>query len=158
MSERRVEQVRVVSARPEMTAALMESTGLDEEMLRAVVDSFYTKVRADDLLGPIFDARIRDWGPHLARMTEFWSSVALMTGRYHGSPALAHADLPVTWTHFERWLALFRQTAEDLCPPEGAAHLIERAERIARSLHMVVENATSRGAPSLRPPAPAGGA
>lgn len=140
------------SARPAITAALMEETGLDEAILRNLVHRFYDKVRADDLLGPIFAARITDWGPHLERMVAFWCSVALMTGRYHGAPVPAHASLPVTWTHFGRWLDLFRQTATETCPPAGAAHVIERAERIARSLHMAVED-TARGAgvtPSLR--------
>ena len=59
---------------------------------------------------------------------------------------------PVTWVHFDRWLALFRQTAEEVCPPEGAAHVILRAERIARSLHMAVEDTArgARAAPALR--------
>ena len=83
-------------------------------------------------------------------MTAFWSSVALMTGRYHGSPVVAHAGLPVTWAHFERWLALFGQTARETCPPEGAAYLVERAENIARSLHMAVEDAVP-GPPRWRP-------
>jgi hemoglobin len=132
-----------------MTAALMAETGLDEAMLGELVDRFYAKVRADRVLGPIFEARIADWGPHLERMTAFWSSVALMTGRYHGSPVAAHGGLPVDWGHFERWLGLFRETAREVCPPEGAAHLIERAERIAQSLHMAIEDATPGGVPSL---------
>lgn len=142
----------IVSARPGITAALMAETGLNEEMLRDLVHRFYAKVRADPVLGPVFVARIHDWGPHLDRMVAFWSSVALMTGRYHGAPMPAHATLPVTWAHFDRWLALFRETARDVCPPEGAAHVVERAERIARSLHMAVED-TARDAapaPSLR--------
>lgn len=142
----------ISSARPEITAALMAETGLDEGILRDLVHGFYGRVRADAVLGPIFAARIRDWAPHLERMVAFWSSVALMTGRYHGAPMPAHATLPVTWVHFDRWLALFRQTAEEVCPPEGAAHVILRAERIARSLHMAVED-TARGAgaaPALR--------
>ncbi|MBS0564847.1 MAG: group III truncated hemoglobin [Proteobacteria bacterium] len=138
-------QPRIVSARPAITAALMAETGLDEDMLRALVHRFYARVRADDLLAPVFAARIADWGPHLERMVDFWSSVALMTGRYHGAPMPAHATLPVTWAHFERWLALFRQTAGEECPPAGAAHVIERAERIARSLFMAVEE-TARAA------------
>jgi hemoglobin len=128
------------SARPEITAQLMQATGLDESLLRELVHRFYEKVRADEMLGPIFAARVEDWGPHLERMGEFWSSVALMTGRYHGAPVPKHAPLPVDWGHFERWLALFRETAAEVCPPEGAAHVIERAERVARSLHMAVED------------------
>ena len=111
-------------------------------------------MRADDLIGPIFAARIEDWGPHLERMTAFWSSVALMTGRYHGSPVVAHAGLPVSWAHFERWLALFGETAREICPPEGAAYLVERAENIARSLPW--RSRTRRGG-SLAPPAGGGG-
>jgi|GEM_PF-4084376 len=38
--------------------------------------------------------------------------------------------------HFTRWLELFRQTANDLCPPEIAALFIARAENIARSLQL----------------------
>ncbi|MBK0401318.1 group III truncated hemoglobin [Limibaculum sp. M0105] len=124
-----------------MTAALSARTGLDENVLRALVDRFYAKVRRDQVLGPIFEAHVKDWAPHLERMVAFWSSVALMTGRYHGRPVPAHTPLPVTGAHFERWLVLFRETAREVCSPEGAAHVIERAERIARSLQMAVEDA-----------------
>uniref|UniRef100_UPI003B518FE1 group III truncated hemoglobin n=1 Tax=Roseovarius indicus TaxID=540747 RepID=UPI003B518FE1 len=139
----------IVSARPEMTAEIMAKTGLDERKLSALVHRFYDRVRRDAVLGPIFAERIDNWGPHLERMVAFWSSVALMTGRYHGAPMPAHVSLPVEWRHFERWLALFRETAIETCPPEGAAHVIDRAERIARSLHMAVEDAKPRTIPSL---------
>ena len=142
----------VASARPEITAALMAETGLDEHILRNLVHRFYDRVRADAVLGPVFAERIADWTPHLERMVAFWSSVALMTGQYHGAPMPAHAELPVTWAHFDRWLALFRATAEEVCPPAGAALVIDRAGRIARSLHMAVED-TARAAgkaPSLQ--------
>jgi hemoglobin len=82
-------------------------------------------------------------------MVAFWSSVALMTGRYHGRPVPAHVGLPVGWAQFERWLALFRETARETCPPEGAAHVIERAERIARSLHFAVEDAARADADAV---------
>lgn len=132
---------QIASARPEMTAAIMAETGLDEEILRDLVHSFYDKVRRDAVLGPIFAARISDWDPHLERMVAFWSSVALMTGRYHGRPVPAHTPLPIHGAHFERWLGLFRETAREVCSPAGAAHVIERAERIARSLHIAVTEA-----------------
>lgn len=138
MQDTGTERSAVVSARPKLTAALMEETGLDDGILTALVHQFYAKVRADAVLGPIFDARISDWGPHLDRMVAFWSSVALMTGRYHGAPMSAHAGLPIDWTHFERWLALFEETAREACTADGAAHVIVRAERIAYSLHAAV--------------------
>lgn len=137
------------SARPAMTAALMAETGLDEAILTTLVYRFYDKVRADPVLGPIFAARITDWEPHLARMVEFWGSVALMTGCYHGSPVAKHADLPVTWAHFERWLVLFRETAGEACPPAGAAHVIARAERIGRSLNFAIEDAAREHAGAI---------
>ena len=145
------ETPQFASARPEMTAAITAQTGLDEEVLRELVHAFYDRVRADAMLGPIFAARITDWAPHLERMVAFWSSVALMSGRYHGRPVPAHTPLPVDAAHFERWLALFRTTAHEVCTPAGAAHVIERAERIALSLHMAVQSAqTARdAAPTL---------
>lgn len=130
------------SARPAMTASLMAETGLDEVVLTTLVNRFYDKVRADTVLGPIFAARITDWPSHLARMVEFWSSVALMSGCYHGSPVTMHVGLPVTRAHFDHWLVLFRETATEVCPPAGAAHVIARAERIARSLNIAIEEAT----------------
>ena len=85
--------------------------------------------------------QVSDWPPYLARMVDFWSSVALMTGRYHGAPVPAQTGLPVTTAHFKRWLALFRETAREVCTPDGADHVITRAERIARSLDMAVQGA-----------------
>ncbi|WP_375262808.1 group III truncated hemoglobin [Palleronia sp.] len=142
-----------LSARPAVTAELMDRTGLNEALLTELVHRFYGRVRADAVLGPIFAARIDDWEPHLERMVAFWSSVALMTGRYHGAPVPKHASLPVTWSDFERWLKLFRETAHEVCSPDGAAHVIERAERIARSLFMAVqdaEQAVPGAVPNLR--------
>lgn len=129
------------SARPQMTAELMAKTGLTDDVLKRLVHGFYDRVRRDPSLGPIFDERIHDWGPHLERMVEFWSSVALMTGRYHGAPMPKHLTLPVDRSHFDQWLALFRQTAKEVCSPEGAVWVIERAERIAFSIHANVEDA-----------------
>ncbi|RKF15350.1 group III truncated hemoglobin [Roseovarius spongiae] len=124
-----------------MTREIMKRTGLTEAVLTDLVHGFYGKIRRDPVLGPIFAERITDWGPHLAKMVDFWSSVALMTGRYHGAPVPKHVGLPVTWTHFDRWLDLFRETAGEVCTPEGAAHVIQRAGRIARSLHMASQDA-----------------
>lgn len=124
-----------------MTAEIAAQTGITEAMIERLVHAFYDKVRADAVLAPIFDARITDWGPHLAQMCEFWSSVALMTGRYHGTPMVKHMPLPVDAGHFDRWLSLFEATAHEVCPPEAAAHVLERARRIAASLELGIANA-----------------
>lgn len=122
--------------RAEAIAAIAERTGIDETLIDRLVRAFYDRVRADSLLGPVFEARIGDWEPHLERMVRFWSSVALMSGRYHGQPMEVHARLPIDARHFDRWLDIFEATAREACAPPAAAHFIERARRIAQSLEL----------------------
>jgi hemoglobin len=132
-------------------ADITARTGIDEPMIERLVRAFYARIRTDAVLAPIFAARIIDWELHLARMCAFWSSVALMSGRYHGQPFQAHMSLPIGASHFARWLTLFADTAHEICPPAAAAHFIERAQRIARSLMLGL--AATRGAPQeLRSP------
>jgi hemoglobin len=126
--------------REKITAEITERTGITEEMIERLVRRFYEKVRADEMLAPVFEARIHDWEPHLRQMFAFWSSVALMTGRYHGTPMVKHMPLPIDAAHFDRWLALFEATARELCPLEAAAHFVERARRIAASLELGIAN------------------
>ena len=129
--------------RAAFSAEVTARTGIDEAMIHLLVHSFYDRIRADDNLGPVFAERIADWEPHLERMCTFWSSVALMTGRYHGRPMQKHAALPVDASHFDQWLALFVETAREVCPPVAADLFIEKARMIAESLELGV--ATHRG-------------
>lgn len=122
-----------------------DTAGIDEAMIERLVHDFYAKIREDDLIGPIFASRIRDWDPHLVRMCSFWSSVVLSTGRYDGQPLALHLALPIEGEHFDRWLRLFGETARATCPPAAAALFSERAERIAQSIEMGL--ADSRGGP-----------
>lgn len=115
---------------------IVARTGIDEAMIERVVRAFYRRVMEDPLLAPVFAAKVRDWDAHIAKMCAFWSSVALMSGRYHGQPMTAHLSLPVDTPHFDRWLAIFARTAHDLCPPPAARHFLERAHRIADSLEL----------------------
>jgi hemoglobin len=128
--------VDTTERRERITAGIVARTGVDEAMIERLVHSFYAKIREDALLAPVFDARIRNWDLHLQRMCAFWSSVALMSGRYHGSPMTKHLPLPVDAAHFDRWLALFEETARKVCPPEAEAHFVERARHIAESLEL----------------------
>ena len=62
---------------------------ISEHGIGRLVDEFYAKVRADPELAPIFERAIPgDWGPHLTKMRDFWSSVLLTSGRYKGNPVL----------------------------------------------------------------------
>src|SRR3546814_16250661 len=103
-------------------------------MIEDLVHRFYARVREDALLGPVFEERVADWGSHLQRMCSFWSSVALMTGRYHGRPMEKHLPLRVDDEHFDRWLALFEEVAREACPPASAGHLVARARRLDENI------------------------
>lgn len=116
--------------------AVTRQTGIDEAMIERLVTGFYADVRGDPLLAPIFAAIVDDWAPHLEQMCAFWSSVVLMTGRYHGRPMEKHLPLPVGAAHFDRWLALFETAARRECPPAAGELFIERAHRIAESLEL----------------------
>lgn len=112
---------------------------LDEAMIRAVVDSFYAKARQDDVIGPVFNRVIAeaDWPEHLTKIASFWSSMLLGTGTYGGRPMPKHMAIPeLSDAHFLRWLKLFRETAESICPPEVAALFVERSERVGNSFRM----------------------
>jgi hemoglobin len=126
----------VAARRAEIKAEIAQRTGIDEAMIERLARTFYARVREDRNLAPIFEARIGDWELHLGRMCAFWSSVALLSGEYHGQPMAKHLPLPVDARHFDRWLELFEETAREVCPEIAASHFIERARRIAESLEL----------------------
>lgn len=118
--------------------------GIDEAVVSNVVHTFYARVRSDPDLGPIFDEAVHDWPRHLERLTDFWSSVTLMTGAYKGQPMQAHFRLPhLPDALFVRWLDLFRGTLRDVCTPEQSEVFMVRAERIADNFRFGL--ATLRG-------------
>ena len=127
--------------RAAIVALTQKETGIDETMIEALVRAFYARVRQDSSLAPIFESRIAEWEPHLGNMFAFWSSLTLQTGRYHGQPMAKHMPLLVDARHFDRWLALFEETARDVCPPAAAERFIERARRVAESLELGVAGA-----------------
>jgi hemoglobin len=111
-----------------------------EEALSLLVERFYERVREDASLGPVFDGASNDWPKHLERLTAFWSSVMLTSGRYKGRPLPAHLKHAEAMTpeHFERWLALWEETASELFAPEPASAFVAKAQRIAESLSLGV--------------------
>jgi hemoglobin len=127
--------------RAAIVAVTRKETGIDEAIIEKLIRAFYVRVRKDALLAPIFVSRISAWEPHLDNMFAFWSSLTLQTGRYHGQPMAKHMPLAVDARHFDRWLALFEETARDICPPAAAERFIERARRVAESLELGVASA-----------------
>jgi len=125
--------------------------GLDDALVAAVVERFYERARPDEIIGPVFDRVIaaEAWPAHLETITDFWSSMLLGTQRYHGRPMPKHLVLDeLSDRHFVRWLALFKLTVEELCPPQVANLFIDRAERVAQSFRLGL--AQHRGLDSTR--------
>jgi hemoglobin len=111
---------------------------ITDPAILALVDRFYAKARRDPLIGPVFNRAVADWDEHLRKLCDFWSSVMLTTGRYKGNPMAAHLKLPIQPEFFERWLALWQETAGEVFAPEPAALFREKAGRIADSLKLAL--------------------
>ena len=109
---------------------------LDESRIAALVDRFYDTVRADPLLGPVFNPRVDDWDAHKVLMTSFWAMVALRSGNYRGNPLAKHQPLPIGVEHFQRWLELWRATAGEVLDAESAALMTGYAERIGYGMRV----------------------
>jgi hemoglobin len=124
---------------------------ITEDAIRLLLARFYGRVRLDPQLGPVFARAVgmtdADWAPHLARVSDFWSSVMLRSGRYQGDPFSVHLRLPdLEPAMFDRWLALFGEASAELFEPDVAEIFRERAERIAGSLRMgLFERLPARG-------------
>ena len=114
---------------------------LAEQDLAKLIPEFYARVRADPVLGPIFNGAVDDWDEHLEKLQAFWSSVMLTSGRYKGQPMVAHMrhEGAMSAANFDRWLALWQRTTEDILDSEKAAALQEKAARIAESLQLGIQ-------------------
>lgn len=113
---------------------------ITEAQIAALIPRFYSRVRADPLIGPVFDGAIDDWPPHLEKLMAFWSSVMLTTGRYKGNPMMAHMKHlgAITPQMFDRWLSLWADVTSADLPQALAAALQDKAARIAQSLKLAL--------------------
>lgn len=108
--------------------------------VKLLVNTFYEKVRADDLIGPIFNGVIEErWPDHLEKMYRFWQTVLLQEHTYNGRPFPPHAQLPVDVSHFERWLSLFKSTVSENFEGPKADEAIWRAQKMAQMFHSKIE-------------------
>ncbi|WP_107313636.1 group III truncated hemoglobin [Burkholderia metallica] len=128
----------VLPASPEPAPARPRDAEPTEENIRDLVYAFYDRVRADPLLGPVFDAKLAGrWDDHLPKMVTFWSSLVLGTKGYRGNVQQAHQPLDgIEPAHFSRWLSLFLKTVETRYAPPAAIRFMEPALRIAQSLQL----------------------
>lgn len=99
------------------------------EDIKLLVDTFYSKVASDALLGPVF-AHV-NWPHHLPIMYNFWSSMLLGDQTYTGNPLQKHLPLQIGREHFSRWLELFKETVDENFSGEKAEEVKMRADAIA---------------------------
>lgn len=126
--------------------------GLDEALVRQVVETFYARARQDPVIGPVFNAAIAepDWPEHIATITDFWASMLLGVARYQGRPMPKHLGIPgLADEHFRTWLRLWGETVVELCPPNVAAVFIDRAERIGHNFRLGLRLRRGEQAPQL---------
>lgn len=131
-----MDKVRPAIAARQARKDAAEAVGVDAAYIALLVDSFYDRVRADAMLGPIFNTRISDWPKHLQQMKHFWASVLHASGTFSGNPMAKHiAIAKIEEAEFRRWLTLFDETLAAIEPhPEASAMVAARARQIADSL------------------------
>jgi len=109
-----------------------------------LINAFYNKVKADDILGPIFNVQIPvNWEVHLPVMYQFWENVVFYTGGYTGNPMAIHEHIHkkigLRLFHFDRWIELFNQATDELFEGEKASMIKQRALSIAKVMeHKII--------------------
>lgn len=110
------------------------------EDIQLLVNTFYSRVRENELLGPIFNEKIGDrWPEHLEKMYRFWQTVLLEVHTYTGSPFPPHAKLPVSQEHFDTWLKLWHGTIDEFFAGEKAEDAKWRGSRMAEMFMYKIE-------------------
>lgn len=105
------------------------------EAIEALVHSFYTRVKADALLGPIFNnAENFLWDVHIPVMVDFWETLLLDATSYKGNTMRKHLELhrrtPLTAQHFNRWKELFYDTLDSEFEGPGVTLAKKKVESI----------------------------
>ncbi len=111
--------------------------------IEVLVNSFYDRVKCDDILGEIFTAIIPiNWSVHLPVMYRFWDNAIFYTGGYTGNPMAMHGHIHkkigLTPEQFARWLHLFNNTTDELFEGEKASLAKQRAFSIAKVMEQKI--------------------
>jgi hemoglobin len=119
------------------------------EEVSLLVRTFYTKIRKDELLGPIFNGIITDWETHLELLTDFWETNLLYKRKYFGNPMHAHVEVDqkcgntINEMHFGTWINLWVQTIDELFENDDEIAQVakNRARNMGTFLHLNIFNA-----------------
>jgi hemoglobin len=118
----------------------MQHDILNLDDVKQLVNTFYGKVREDEMLAPIFNEHIENrWPEHLEKMYRFWQTVLLDEHTYYGAPFPPHARLAVKHEHFKKWLQLFNQTVDELFVGEKADEAKWRGQKMAQMFEIKIE-------------------
>ncbi|MEN9684608.1 MAG: hypothetical protein RLZZ28_394 [Bacteroidota bacterium] len=110
-----------------------------KEDINLLVHSFYDKVKADSMIGPLFTEIARvNWEKHLPVMSDFWENALFFTGTYQGNPMDLHKHLQkamkLEQVHFQQWNQLFMATVDEHFSGENALLAKQRALKISSIL------------------------
>lgn len=115
----------------------MKKTIENRQDIIKIVDSFYNKIRQDELIGPIFTVQAKvNWDEHLPKLYNFWDDLLFGENNYQGRPFPPHFKLNLKIEHFERWLKLFIETIDENYAGLKADEMKNRALRIALNFSM----------------------
>jgi hemoglobin len=111
--------------------------------IELLVNSFYDKVKADPVIGFIFNDIVQvHWKRHLPVMYDFWENTLLYTGGYTGNPMEIHRRLnqliSLTAEHFQQWTNLFTSTVDELFTGEKAELAKQRAISISTVMQIKI--------------------
>ena len=101
-----------------------------------LVRAFYGRALTDPIIGWIFtDVARLDLDAHVPTIASFWETILLGARSYAGGVfaphAALHARVRLRAGHFDRWLALWRSTVDELFAGERAELAKAHALRVA---------------------------
>jgi hemoglobin len=108
------------------------------EGLSRLLRHFYADVRQDPLLGPIFDAQIKDWKHHLEVIASFWETIIGGPRTYARPMPMKHLTLRLREEDFERWLFLWQANCRTQLSSGVAKEMIDLANHIAHRLRTIL--------------------
>lgn len=121
---------------------------MNREDITSLVNSFYEKIRQDDMLGPIFNSHIPDnkWPEHLSKLADFWETNLFGIAKFKGNPSQKHITVDknmnhsITQVHFCKWLQLWFESIDELFEGEIAFKAKNAARKMSTGQFMVMWN------------------
>lgn len=114
--------------------------------IQLMVNTFYNRIREDEVLGPIFEEKIQDrWQQHLEKMYRFWQTILLEEHTYNGAPFPPHARLPIDESHFVIWVKTFSATVDDFFEGPVAEEAKKRGTLMAAIFNSKLEHFKKMG-------------